>query len=396
MAATAITALLALWLAFAAVGLTGALIFAHQHRKFRRRRHAIPAPPPRVAVIVPVKGASTDAARCLAAILDQDYPAYRVVIAMEAADETAHRLARALPARADAALTVVHAGPAAARGQKLQNLLAALDTLTPADEIVCFADADALWARETLSTLVSELSAWDTPVVLSGNRWQYPSAPKAGAILAAAASLPVSAIAKSPRWDVAWGGTMAAQRATLERIGLRQIWDRSLSDDVPLSRALRSEGLSVKLMPNLAVPSPCDFSFREGLDFARRQYAMLRLYAPRHWLFALSAYTVFFAGFGAAIAAFAGPMPAYAQCMAGGAITLAIARGLVHAVIAARVLPADIFARLRASIALDALLPLLPALLHAYGLVASIAVRRLAWAGIGYAMDGKNVARVER
>jgi cellulose synthase/poly-beta-1,6-N-acetylglucosamine synthase-like glycosyltransferase len=391
-----ITALLALWLVFAATGLVGVLVFAHQQRKFGRIRFPRRSPPPRVAVIVPVKGADGEAARCLPAILSQDYPAYRVIVAVEAAGDPAHRLARETAGRDDVPLTVVVAGPATERGQKVQNLLAALGGLEPEDAIVCFVDADALWAPETLSRLVGELSAWDEPVALSGNRWMYPSAASAGAVLAAAAGLPVAAAAKSPRWDIAWGGTMAATRETLARIDLPRLWERSVSDDVPLSRALRAAGLNVKLMPDLAVPNPCDFSLGGALNFARRQYAMLRLYAPRHWWFSLAVYAVFFAGLGAAFAAFALPAPAAAQAMAGAAFALIVLRGLAHAAVALRGLPKAIAARLRWAVALDTLLPVLPALLHAYGLLASIRVRHLRWAGIGYALAGGRVEKVER
>jgi len=395
MAATVVTALLALWLAFAVAGLAGALVFAHQRRKFGRMRFPLPSPPPRVAVIVPMKGASAEAALCLAAMMDQDYPDYRVIVAVEAAGDPAHELARESPGRADVPLTVVVAGLAEERGQKVHNLLAALSALEPQEEIVCFADADALWTRDTLATLVRELSAWDQSVLLSGYRWIYPSR-AAGAVMAAAASLPVAAIAKSPRWDLAWGGTMVAKRATLDRLDLPRLWERSLSDDVPLSRALRRAGLPVKLMPNLVVPSPGAFTLGAAFAFARRQYAMLRLYAPRHWLFSLAVYAVFFAGFGAALAALLMPAPACAQWMAGAALALAAVRGLAHAAIAARCLPKPITVKLRWAFALDTLLPVLPALLHGYGLLASIRVLRVRWAGIAYTLAGKEVKKVTR
>jgi cellulose synthase/poly-beta-1,6-N-acetylglucosamine synthase-like glycosyltransferase len=396
MAATIVFALLALWLVFAATGLAGALVFAHQQRKFGRMRFAMPEPPPRAAVIVPMKGVGAEGARCLAALYSQDYPAYRVIVAVEAAGDPAHRLARETPGRDDIPLTIVVAGPATTRGQKVHNLLAALAALEPGEKIVCFADADALWTPATLSRLVGEISAWDAPVLLGGNRWMYPSGAEPGAVLAAAAGLPVAAAAKSPRWDIAWGGTMAATRETLARLDLPRLWERSLSDDVPLARALRAGGLNVKLVPDLAVPSPCGFSPGAALNFARRQYAMLRLYAPRHWWFSLAVYAVFFAGLGASVAAFALPAPAPAQAMVGAAFALIILRGLVHAAIALRCLPKAIAARLRWPLALDALLPVLPALLHAYGLVASLRVRRLRWAGITYALTGNRVEHVER
>ena len=398
MAAIIVTALLALWLAVAATGLAGTLIFAHQVRKFGRRRFPLPAPPPPVAVIVPMKGAAGHAAQCLASILAQDYPAYRVIAAIEAEDDPAVRIAHVAAARANKPVTVVAAGRAERQGQKVRNLAAALATLVPADEIVCFADADALWPRDTLSVLVREISAWDEPVLLSGYRWMFPAAPRAGAVLAAAASLPVAAIAKSPRWDLAWGGTMAAKRATFERIDLVRLWERSLSDDVPLSRALRTGGggAAVKLMPNLFVPSPCDFTLDGALNFARRQYAMLRLYSPRHWLFSFAVYAVFFAGLGASLAAFLAPVPAFAVWMAGAAWALMVVRGLLHAAIALRCVPQPNAARLLPAFALDTLLPFVPALLHAYGMLASIHVRKLRWAGITYTIAGNRVERVER
>jgi hypothetical protein len=159
---------------------------------------------------------------------------------------------------------------------------------------------------------------------------------------------------------------------------------------------MRAAGLDVKLMPNLVVPSPCDFTLGGALGFARRQYAMLRLYAPRHWLFSLTVYAVFFAGLGASAAACAAPMPGYVRALAASALALAFVRGLVHAAIAARALPREIAARLRGACVLDTLLPFVPALLHAYGLAASVVVRNVRWAGIGYTMDGNRVERVER
>ncbi len=399
MAATIITALLALWLAFAAVGLAGALIFAHQARHFGRKRFALPVPPPAVAAIVPMKDAGAQAERCLASILAQDYPAYRVIVAVEAASDRAHGVACSVAPGERAPLTVIAAGPATRCGQKVHNLLAALGALSAQDEIVCFVDADALWPRETLSTLVRELSAWHEPVVLSAYRWMFPAEPRAGAVLAAAASLPVAAAAKSPRWDLAWGGTMAAKRATLERLDLPRRWERSLSDDVPLSRALRqggrAAGASVKLMPNLFVPSPCDFSLDAAFGFARRQYAMLRLYSPRHWLFSFAVHAVFFAGLGASGAAVMLPVPGYVLEMAAGGWALAFVRGLLHAAVVSRCLPKAVSRGLRWPCLLDALAPFLPALLHAYALLASVRVRRVCWAGIAYTLAGNRVARVD-
>src|SRR5262249_31766214 len=148
-----------------------------------------------------------------------------------------------------------------------------------------------------------------------------------------------------------------------------------LSDDVPLSGALRRG--AVKLMPNLVIPSPADFSLRDALNFARRQYAMLRLYAPCHWLFSLLVYAIFFAGFAASIAAFVTPSHDPAVAFALAACGAPGIRGLAHAVLVARLLPPPVRARMRWVCLVDTVLPFVPAALHAYGLLASLRLRRL-------------------
>jgi hypothetical protein len=394
-----LTALLALWLLFAAIGLYGAIHFAFQHRYYARMAKTFwqPDPAPDIAVIMALKGAPPYAMHCLGAILNQDYPRYRVIVAVEdAADPACDLVAAARPAaRPGVAIDLVIAGAADRRGQKVHNLLAAMAALRGDDRIVCFVDADTSWRPDTLATIARELIAWGEVLLLSGNRWIVPTGPGWAAAVTAAAGLPVAANGKTPAWDLAWGGTMALRRELLERLDLPRLWDRSISDDVPLSRALRHFGW-VKTMPDVALPSPCDFSWAGALNFARRQYAMLRLYAPRHWLLAFATYAVFFAGLAAAAIALATPAAAPLRALALAAVALIPVRAVAHVAIAYRCLPRAAFRRLFRAFAIDALLPFIPALLHAYGIAASIRVRRLRWAGISYGLEGGRVSAVSR
>ncbi|MCW5771193.1 MAG: glycosyltransferase [Rhodospirillaceae bacterium] len=398
MADILISALLALWLAFAAVGLYGAVHFLFQRRHYARIAETFPRPDPApaAAVILPLKGAPNAASHCLETILAQDYPNFRLIVAIEQGDAAALTMVRAFAAAhgAGRAIEIVEAPRADRRGQKVENLLAALATLRPHDRAVCFVDADAAWPQDALSTLMRELSSWGDTLLLSGNRWLVPAG-TAAATIVAAAGLAIAANAKSPAWDLAWGGTMALRRDLLDSLDLPALWDRSISDDVPLSAALRRRG-TVKTMPNLVVPSPTDVSLGGALNFARRQYAMLRLYAPRHWLFTLLLQIVFFAGIGAALASILRPAPALVRGMAAAAVAVAILRGVVQALAARRCLPPEAARRLRGACILDTLLPMVPALLHAYGLVATLGVRRLRWAGIDYRFAGARVVAVER
>src|SRR5947209_19465116 len=96
----------------------------------------IPTSAPRVAMIVPIKGASAATEAFLQALRHQDYPAYRIIAAVESEDDPAFQLLKRHQQVPGAAIEICVAGLAYRSGQKIHNLLAALDRLGPADEIV--------------------------------------------------------------------------------------------------------------------------------------------------------------------------------------------------------------------------------------------------------------------
>ncbi|HMD53504.1 MAG TPA: hypothetical protein VKJ65_03010, partial [Phycisphaerae bacterium] len=82
---------------------------------------------PPVAVIVPIKGVDEHTSENLRALLDQDYPYYRLIFSVESSDDPVCELLRSLSrTRPPEQVKLVVAGFATKCGQKVHNQLAAV------------------------------------------------------------------------------------------------------------------------------------------------------------------------------------------------------------------------------------------------------------------------------
>jgi len=111
---------------------------------------------PRVAVILPIKGVDDDTHANIQALLDQDYPEYRLIFTAESDEDPVVGLLEKM-AREDSRIEIVIAGLASNRGQKVHNQLAAVERTTEHDEVLAFMDADARPNPNWLRALVAPL-----------------------------------------------------------------------------------------------------------------------------------------------------------------------------------------------------------------------------------------------
>ena len=130
---------------------------------------------PRVAVIVPIKGVDDDTHGNIEALLDQDYPEYRLIFAVESDEDPVVGLLEKIAAN-DSRVEIVIAGLARERGQKVHNQLAAVGRTTERDEVLAFMDADAKPGPGWVHALVTPLTYGDAhrgddgvPVLHSGD-----------------------------------------------------------------------------------------------------------------------------------------------------------------------------------------------------------------------------------
>jgi ceramide glucosyltransferase len=279
------------------------------------------------------------------------------------------------------------------RAQKVHNLLAALRALRDDDRIIVFADADILPGPQWLAQLVRPVANREA-AASTGYRWQLPIDRSWPSLIVAAADLSVATAARSWRWNVCWGGSTAVDRPALDRIDLPAVWERAASDDLTLTAALRAGGLKINAPVHVLVPSPVAYTWKSLFGFARRQYLLVRCYAPRHWLFA--GWTVCVPALAAATAV--GEIIEGRRWAAGVlvvSVVLLELRMSLRRQIAGLLLPPAAQGAARATVDFGRWAWPVIHLVHTAAFLTSCAGRRFTWSGTSYRLDGR-VASVER
>lgn len=246
----------------------------------------VPEATPPAAIIVAIKNTSEVSRAFFARLRRQSYPHYRIIAAVESEDDPAFALATEESKRPGAPLRIIVAGRPARTGQKVWNLLAAIDAIEPRDEIIAFIDADTLPGPEWLARLVASLVNPGREAV-TGYRWIVPAENDLSSAVVAAANASIVTLPRLPSViNHCWGGTVAIRRRTLERIAIRRFWLGAISDDAQMTRACREAGILVHSPRQSLLLSPVAMNWGEALSFGRRQYRIIWLHDRRLWALA--------------------------------------------------------------------------------------------------------------
>jgi len=278
---------LALWMAAGAVvllgflPLVGALRFRMYVARERRRRRAPFTP--RLSIILPCKGLDPGFEENVRSLIEQDYPDFEILFVTATDDDPAHVCLKGMiedyPARD---LRLLVAGIHAGRSQKLNNQLFACERIRPESEALVFVDSDVRARPDFLRNIVAPLQ--DEGIgATTGFRWYVPEKGGVGSYLRATwngGGLPMLA---DPGLAYAWGGSMGILRETFERAEVPRRWENALTDDFPLTEAVRRLGLAIRFVPACLLASHEDASLRDCLEWTNRQTIICRVYNPSLW-----------------------------------------------------------------------------------------------------------------
>lgn len=354
---------------------------------------------PPVIVVVPVKGADEGLLDHLVGLTAQDYRQYRVACVVESTEDPAYPVLQDFAERYQPAhdapcrsITVLVAGLAERGSQKVHNQLAALAQLDPADEVIVFADADAVAHPQWLRRLVIPLKKKHYGVT-TGYRWLVPSDGHLASRLASVMNASVATLGGPKRWNLAWGGSMAIRRDVAEQVRLVDHWRGALSDDYQMTRAVRQAGLQVYFVARSMIPSPARFTWAGLLRFGRRQYMITRIYAPLIWLTALGGHALYTLGTVTALIALA--MGHLAPLIPVALVYLCdYQRARTRRLAASLVFDESVTAALRPAFALDRWATPLWMAVHLGIVLSSTFGRTVRWAGITYFMRQRQDVRI--
>jgi len=256
---------------------------------------------PYAAVIVPCKGVFPKFEQNLRSYLGQDYSPYQIIFVVAARNDPAFVPLGGLleatkgartSARSAVTASLVIAGLSNERGEKVNNLLAGLQSVDRAVEVLVVADADARPHADWLSSLVAPLA--DPAVTVStGFRWYLPG-PGFASQLRAAWDTSIATLLGDWKENFAWGGSMAMRVADFRRLDIAgRYWPRTVSDDYAVTRAVREAKGRIHFEPRCLVRSEEESSFGEFLDWANRQIVITRVYAPHLWRMGLVAHSLY-------------------------------------------------------------------------------------------------------
>mgnify|MGYP002784259380 CR=1 FL=1 len=347
---------------------------------------------PKAVVIVPCKGLEHDFEDNMRALFAQEYRDYEIIFVTETESDPAYGvLSRLIKTYSRRPAWLVVAGEAKFRGQKVHNLLAAIDMLNSIDrraEVIAFADSDARVGRYWLSELVAPLG--DKRVgATTGFRWYLPV--RGGLFSKLLSVWNSSALSLlGERSSFAWGGSMAIRRENFDRLNIKQIWQGALSDDYALTAAIHQGGQRIKFVPHCLVASHTDATFSELLEFSTRQMRITRVYSRRVWQVAAISHCLYNLTFWGGLiwliaASFTGKLNFTLATLLTGIFLLGATTGWMRAVVASHLLPSN-----RPLIQKNwwayVLLGPVVSLIYLYNMLASAWTNRITWRGIGYEM----------
>lgn len=379
------TSFLAVWLITQAIAVLLVWVFA-----LGAGRRASLAATPRAAVIVAVKGNHAEFGYFLDHLLAQDYPAYRVIFAVESAEDSACAPIEARRAVMPDRIALVVAGLSRDEGQKVTNLLAALDTLRPDDEIVVFADADIRPDRDWLTRLVAPLTR-DEADIVSGFSWLVAKDRRLSSFVLTAMAATMVTMPRLPLLNACWGGSTAMRRDRCERLNLREGWRGVLSDDLQMTVLAQRAGMTIaaprEILPRVYFTTD---GFYDIAPDALRWLMLFRVYMPATFALTLLGLSFAAAGWVLAVAAAAMGQP----LMLAGGIALTLMRSAARAVMIARLWGRAGLAENRAYLLCDPLATPVAAVLNAGYVWRALFLRRTEWAGISYELNGPHQTRV--
>ena len=246
---------------------------------------------PRCVLIVPCKGLDEAFDKNIESFFSQAYEAYHLFFVVEDQSDPAYDRLLNLIARYESVsqaktVEILIAGPTESCSQKLHNLLFAYRNIPTETEAMVFADSDACAGSDWLAQIVYPLRK-DKNGASSGYRCFIPQNNNLASIVLSSLNAKVCQLLGNTPFNLAWGGSMAICVKDFREFGVERLWQKALSDDLSLSRAVRRHHRKMVFVPACMIASFQTTTWKELWEFSRRQFIITRIYSPLMWLFGL-------------------------------------------------------------------------------------------------------------
>src|SRR2546430_12210891 len=206
-------AAISIWLAV--LSLRGGVRFVRYLQTELRKEY--PEFTPFVTVFIPLRGVDDGLRENIAAIFAQDYPSFEIIFVVDRVDDPALSVIedarRSFTGAVGPVMQFLIAGRAIDQGQKVHNLIFAVNQAHPKGEVFAFVDSDARPQREWLRSLVAPLQD-ESIGATTGYRWLLSVRGGFASQLQSVWNAAIaSALGANAQKNFCWGGSTAIRRA---------------------------------------------------------------------------------------------------------------------------------------------------------------------------------------
>ncbi len=236
---------------------------------------------PEATLIVPVKGVEHGLADNLRSLAGQDYPGYELLVCCSSPCDPALDVVRT--ALGDRCGVVIADEPPLDTGEKIHNLMAAVEAAAARTAVLAFADSDGAVPADWLRKLIAPLRD-ETLGAATTYRWHFPEEGGFWPLLRSVWDSAVASNMDTRDQGFAWGGGTALRRGVFESAQVVRFWRGAVSDDYRLTDALHAAGLRVRFVPEAMVATTGQCTGGEFLAWCVRQLTITRVYRFRMWM----------------------------------------------------------------------------------------------------------------
>jgi ceramide glucosyltransferase len=266
----------------------------------------------KTVLVVPCKGLDEGFEENISSFFRQDYGDYSIWFVVQEEADPAYEKLLAIKKKMEGAsnakeVRVLVAGLTTGCSQKVHNLLHAYRQMPDDVVMMAFADSDLCARNDWLGHLVHPLRKKGHFGASSGYRWFVPTKINLATLALASMNSKVVQGMGPYGFNHAWGGSMAIRREVFRELKIDEVWAKSITDDLSLSRVVKEARLSIAFVPGCIVPSYVSMGWPELLEFGRRQFVITRVTTPVLWTVGLVSVTFSVVGLwgGAAAAIYA-------------------------------------------------------------------------------------------
>jgi ceramide glucosyltransferase len=352
---------------------------------------------PRVALLCPCKGMEPGLERNLVALTELDHQNYEIFFILASENDPASSIVKRVAGGSRSKAHVIIAGAPEGCSEKISNLRAAIQQLTPDFEVLVFADSDGRPGKAWLHRLVAPLK--DERIgATTTMRWFMPNNNELPTILLAAWNAPIVTMLTEKGPNFCWGGGTAVRRLMFEQAGVMAAWEGSVSDDYSLTTALERTGKPVLFVPECLTLSFVETDFEGLMEFTNRQILITRVYSPKIWRAALFTHSLYCFTLILGVVLTLGDMLAGRPALHLATLTflpllLSAIRGGLRVVGVTEALPSwrkAISAQSWIYVLLNVIVPFL----YLVNFASSLITREIRWRGIRYELLGQGQTRV--